>query len=50
MLVIILAGVFGGLKLDEKLNTEPVLVVTGSLLGVGLALYFVLKDLTKNQS
>jgi F0F1-type ATP synthase assembly protein I len=48
MLFIILAGVFGGLKLDEKLNSEPAFIIIGSLLGVGSALYFVFKDLTKN--
>jgi F0F1-type ATP synthase assembly protein I len=47
MLFIILAGVFGGIKLDEKINSTPAFTIGGSLLGVGMALYFVLKDLLK---
>ncbi len=43
--VIIFAGVFGGIKLDEKLNFEfPLCTLVLSLFGVGAALYVVLKD------
>ncbi|MBR9833571.1 AtpZ/AtpI family protein [bacterium] len=45
MAITILAGVFGGQKLDAHLEMEaPVFTITGSLLGVGAALYFLIKD------
>lgn len=48
MLVIILAGVFGGYKLDEYLNLKfPVFTVVLSLLSVVIAIYIVVKDLLK---
>jgi hypothetical protein len=48
MALIIFAGVFGGVKLDEKVGWEfPVFTLILSLLGVGTALYLVLKDLIK---
>lgn len=48
MLVIILAGVFGGYKLDQWLDlTFPVFTVVLSLLSVILAIYTVVKDLLK---
>ena len=34
-------GVFGGLWLDSKFNTEPILVIVGLLLGVIVAFYGV---------
>jgi F0F1-type ATP synthase assembly protein I len=48
MLVIILVGVFGGVKLDEWLNLSiPVFTVLLSLLSVAVAIYTVIKDLLK---
>jgi F0F1-type ATP synthase assembly protein I len=47
MLVIILAGVFGGLKLDQWLNTRPLFIVILSVLSVGIAIYTVTRDLLK---
>lgn len=48
MAVTIGAGVYGGLKLDEYLeNQRPVATLIGSLLGVVIAIYLVIKDLTK---
>jgi hypothetical protein len=48
MLFIILAGVFGGLKLDEGLQWRfPVFTVVVSLLAVALAIYFAIKDFLK---
>lgn len=45
MAITILAGVFGGQKLDVHLKMEtPVFTIVGSLLGVGAALYFLIKD------
>jgi len=47
MLVIIVAGVWGGVELDKWLNTTPVLTVVLSLLSVSLAIYSVVKNLLK---
>lgn len=48
MLVIILAGVFGGVKLDEWLNMKfPVFTVILSLVSVTLAIYYVTRDLLR---
>ncbi len=47
MLVIILAGVWGGVELDKWLNTTPVLTVVLSLLAVSLSIYSVVKNLLK---
>jgi hypothetical protein len=48
MLVIILAGVFGGYKLDQWLELNvPIFTVLLSLLSVVLAIYTVIKDLLK---
>ncbi|MCD4679140.1 MAG: AtpZ/AtpI family protein [Bacteroidales bacterium] len=48
MLVIILAGVFGGYKLDELLKIQfPIFTLIFSLLSVSLAIYVVIKDLLK---
>mgnify|MGYP003668156711 CR=1 FL=1 len=45
MAITILAGVFGGRKLDEHFMLEtPVFTLVGSILGVGVALYFLIKD------
>ncbi len=46
--IIIFAGVYGGIKLDEKVKWEtPVFTVVLSLLSVFIALYIVLKDFIK---
>ncbi len=37
----IVLGVFAGLWLDSKLNTSPVLVIVGLVLGVVIAFYGV---------
>lgn len=44
MLFIIAAGVFGGVKLDEWLQTKPILTLVCSLAGVAIAFYIVIKD------
>jgi len=49
MLVIILAGVFGGFKMDQWLNTKPVFIIIISVLSVFLSMYFVTKDLLKKK-
>jgi F0F1-type ATP synthase assembly protein I len=49
MLVIILAGVFGGIKLDEWLELDiPVFTIILSLLSVILAIYYVTRDLLRS--
>ena len=46
--VIIFAGVFGGMKLDEKVKWEfPLFTLILSLFSVVAALYVVLKDFLK---
>jgi F0F1-type ATP synthase assembly protein I len=48
MLIIILAGVFGGIKMDEWLKLRfPVFTVVFSILAVILAIYTVTRDLIK---
>lgn len=47
MLVVILLGVWGGLKLDEKLNSDPVFTIILSLFSVFASLYISLKDFIK---
>ena len=48
MLVIILIGVFGGIKLDEWLKLNfPVFTIILSILSVILAIYTVTRDLLK---
>jgi len=48
MIVVIVAGVFGGRKLDELVKWEfPVFTVCLSLFSVFLAMYLALKDFIK---
>lgn len=49
MLVVILLGVFAGVKADGWLGTKPVLTVVLSLLSVILSIYFVTRDLLKKR-
>ena len=50
MLVIILIGVFGGVKLDEWIAWEfPVFTIIFSILSVFLAIYYVTRDLLKKR-
>ncbi len=51
MLVIILIGVFGGIKLDEWISWEfPVFTSFFSILSVFLAIYYVIRDLLKKDN
>jgi len=50
MMVIIVVGAFGGLKLDQWLHTKPVLTVLLTVVSVILAIYLVTKDLLKKKS
>ena len=48
MVIIILIGVFGGMKIDEYFNIKfPVFTVILSFLSVVLAIYSVVRDLLK---
>ncbi len=48
MLVIILLGVFGGIKLDHWLHLKfPIFTVVLSMISVVLAIYYAIKDLIK---
>ena len=41
----IVLGVFGGLWLDSKLDTRPILVIVGLLFGIAVAFYGVYRML-----
>ena len=48
MVIIIGAGVFGGIKLDEWLPMRfPLFTLVLSLAAVALSIYYMIKDLTK---
>ncbi|MDP4266564.1 MAG: AtpZ/AtpI family protein [Bacteroidota bacterium] len=48
MLFIILAGVFGGLKIDEWLSLKyPIFTVLLSIISVILSIYYAIKDFIK---
>ncbi len=47
MLVIILLGVFAGVKLDQWLHTKPILTVVLAIGSVAMSIYFVTKDLLR---
>ena len=50
MLIIILIGVFGGIKLDEWLKLSvPVFTIVLSILAVILSIYTVTRDLLKQR-
>ena len=44
----IVLGVLGGLWLDGKFNTSPVLVIVGLILGVAVAFYGVYRMIIPN--
>jgi len=46
----IVLGVLGGLWLDNKFNTEPILVIAGLILGVIIAFYGVYRMILPNIS
>lgn len=48
MLAIIAIGVFGGYKIDQWINIKfPIFTVILSMVSVALAIYIVVRDLTK---
>ncbi len=46
--VIIALGVFGGVKLDKLLNVSPLCTILGSLAGIALALYLIIRSSLKS--
>ncbi len=46
--VCIVLGVFGGLWLDNKLNTQPIMVIVGLILGIIVAFYGVYRMILPN--
>ncbi len=46
--VCIVIGVVGGLWLDGKFNTRPIMVITGLILGIVLAFYGVYRMILPN--
>jgi ATP synthase protein I len=44
MTLVLLGGVFGGIWLDGKWGTDPILTVVGSLAGIGIGLYIVIRE------
>ena len=49
MLVIILAGVFGGYKLDQWLHTGPLLTILLSIISVLVSIYSVTRNLLRKK-
>jgi hypothetical protein len=50
MIAIILAGVFGGIKLDQVVSWEfPVFTLVFTLLAVCLSMYYAVKDLIRHK-
>lgn len=47
MIAIIGGTAYGGVKLDQWADTKPLFTVILSLLGVGAALYVVIRDILK---
>ncbi len=43
--IVLVLCVYGGYRLDLKLNSSPAFVVTGAILGMGIGLYNLLRGL-----
>ncbi|MCR4877711.1 MAG: AtpZ/AtpI family protein [Bacteroidales bacterium] len=46
---VIALGVFGGIKLDKLLNTNPLFTIICSLAGIALSLYLIIRSSLKEQ-
>jgi F0F1-type ATP synthase assembly protein I len=44
MTLVLLLGVFGGIWLDGKWGTDPILTIVGSFAGIGLGLAIVIRE------
>ena len=49
MLGIIVLGVWGGIKLDERFGCKPLFTLVLSLVSVALAMYTLIVKVTKNK-
>jgi F0F1-type ATP synthase assembly protein I len=47
MIAAMLLGALGGLQLDKRLHSSPWLTVIGTLIGVALAMYIIIKETAK---
>lgn len=50
MAIIMVIGVFGGLWLDGKLNASPAFTVVGAVLGIGLGIAVVVREVGRDQT
>ena len=48
--IIIAAGAYGGVKLDGYLQVSPLFTLIGSLGGIALSMYLIIKDLKIKQN
>ena len=48
--VVIALGVFGGVKLDNLLNISPLFTILCSLASIAIAMFLVIRSLTKPQN
>lgn len=46
---LIALGVFGGIKLDNLLNTSPLFVIVCSLASIAISLYLIIRSSMKSQ-
>lgn len=49
MAVVLLLGVFGGRWLDGEWGSSPAFTVVGSLLGIGLGMAVVIREVGRNR-
>ncbi|MFP4620943.1 MAG: AtpZ/AtpI family protein [Bacteroidales bacterium] len=49
MMAVILLGVFGGIKLDERISgiNFPLFTLVGTVVGVALSVYYAIRDFVK---
>ena len=47
---VIALGVFGGIKLDNVLNISPLFTILCSLASIAIAMFLVIRSLTKTQN
>ncbi|MCQ2974568.1 MAG: AtpZ/AtpI family protein [Bacteroidales bacterium] len=47
MVAVIFIGVFGGIKVDDWLNSKPLFIVIFSLLSVAIGIYLFVKGIDK---
>jgi F0F1-type ATP synthase assembly protein I len=50
MALVLLLGVLGGVWLDERTGASPAFTVVGSVLGIGLGMAIVIREVGRNGS